>query len=271
MSEMKIAMVEDLYFRIPRSVWYSFFNSPYTPHRNAAAIDVYFPGEDALYPLEEGVLREIKKINTPHNIEDYLLLFETHGLLLKVLHVKPSIKIGEKISNGESFGRIIYSGYLYPWSNKHAHFEIRRMSDPYRARGGLKLKPLIQPLTPIAIGREYMVMEKQEYYIWVKPLETNGRGLTPLYYNTSPIEGGIPHYNYGAVFGEVEELELMSCKIRVGERLMNNIGLFDTSNLAVKVNGENIKGVGVYCNQPYLKLITSGFEEGEVVELNILC
>ncbi len=268
MDELEIACIGDIHFKISYGIYYSFFDSPYAPHRNGAAIDIYFE-EDALFPLEEGVVREIKKINTPHNVKDFLVLIETEGLILKVLHVKPSIRKGDKLFHGDTFGKVIHSGFLSPWSDRHAHFELRKPSDPYRARGGLILKPIIQPLVPIVIGNQFIVVEKQERYVWIKPLKYRDKGLTPIVFDNKSIEGGIPHYSYGAIFGDIGEIELIDIKIRSSDRLSNNIRLFDTKNLIVEANGEEITGIGIYCNQSLLKLISENFEEDDIIEINI--
>lgn len=268
MDELEIAFIRDIHFNIPYEIYYSFFDSPYTPHRNGAAVDIYFE-EEAFFPLEEGVVREIKKINTPNGIMDFLVLIETEGLILKVLHVKPSVGEGDKLFHGDVFGEIINSGFLSPWSDRHAHFELRNPSDPYRARGGLTLKPIIQHLVPIAIGNQFIVVEKQERYVWMKPLKHRGKGLTPIVFNDKPIEGGIPHYSYGAIFGDIKEIELIDAKIHSSDRLSNNIKVFDTRNLNIYANGEEITGIGIYCNQPLLKLINENFEEDDIIEINI--
>ena len=265
---MYIAKTSNINFWIPEKTWYSFFNSPYPAHRNGTAVDVYFEGE-ALFPFEEGIVREFRKINTRRGIEDSLILVDINNFVLKILHVKPFIKIGDKLYLGDSFGKVISSGFLCPWSDKHAHFELRKPDDPYRARGGLLLMPIIQPLTPIAIGNKFIVVEREKNYVWVKPLNHIGRGLTPLSFHGKPIEGGIPHYHYGAIFGNTNRIDLMGNSIDIKEHLPNGIGLFDAKCFRVEVNGVECIGIGIYCNQPFLKLISKDFEEEDVIEIKI--
>lgn len=262
---MRIATVNGLYLEIP-DVRYSFFDTPYIPHKLATAVDVYFD-EKALFPFEEGKLVEVRKIKTPQYIpvsEDYLLIFEVEDFCLKVLHVEPKIKIGEKVFLGDEIGRLIYSGFFSPWSDKHAHFEVRSCNDRYRARGGITLFPEVRGLVPIVKGVEFEVIEKEEHYIWLKSLRKSGRGMTPF----DNIEGGLPHYHYGAIFNE-GKAELFGKIVEASEVLPNGVGVFK-ADFDVFANGIKVKGVGVFCNEEKLKLIGGDFEIGDTMELRIV-
>lgn len=134
---MKIAKVCDINFEVPKEVWYSFFNSPYIGHRLGTAIDVYY-SERALFPFEEGKIKEVKKIRTPRYVPvdvDYLTIVEVKDFCLKILHVKTSVKVGEQLYLGDEIGEMIVSGFFSPWSDNHTHFELRDCNDRYRARG----------------------------------------------------------------------------------------------------------------------------------------
>ncbi|USS39813.1 hypothetical protein NF865_05360 [Thermococcus aggregans] len=261
---MKIARINDLWLEIP-DVRYSFFDTPYAPHKLGTAVDVYFD-EKAIFPFEEGKLVEIRRIRTPRHIpvsDDYLLIFEVGDVCLKVLHVEPELKVGEKVSLGDEIGSLRLSGFFSPWSDKHAHFELRRCEDRYRARGGLTIFPEVKPLVPVVGGREFEVIEKTSY-LWLKPLKTKGKGMTPF----GNIEGGLPHYRYGAIFdGKVAEL--FGKTFRPDELLPNGVGIFK-ANFGVFANGIKVKGVGVYCNEERVKLIGGDFEVGDVVEIEVV-
>jgi len=262
---MKIARINDLWLEIP-DVRYSFFNTPYAPHRLGTAVDVYFEGK-TLFPFEEGKLVEVKKIRTPRHIpvgEDYLLIFEVGDVCLKVLHVEPELKVGEKISLGDEIGSLRLSGFFSPWSDRHAHFEIRRCEDRYRARGGLTIFPEVKALVPAVGTGEFEVVEKTPHYLWLRPLKTRGKGMTPF----GNIEGGLPHYRYGAIFNG-RKAELFRKPLEPGEVLSNRVGIFE-ANFEVFANGRKVKGVGVYCNERRIKLISGNFEVGEVVEIMIV-
>jgi len=263
-----IAEIEKLNLEIPDNAWFSFFNTPYPGHRAGAAVDVYFP-DKALFPFEEGRVLEVRKIRTPQYVpakEDYLLIIEVDGLCLKVLHVMPSVKTGEKLSLYDEIGSMIVSGFFSPWSDRHAHFELRDCRDRYRARGGFLMHPKILNLVPVAKGNEFEVVEKNARYLWLRPVKKGRKNLTPLEFSEIPIEGGLPHYRYGAVFGSAEEVEIFGLKIPAEKRLPNGVTLFE-ARFQVLANGQEVKGVGIYCNQEMIKLIGGSFEVGDLVKI----
>lgn len=259
---MRIARVGDLWLEIP-DVRYSFFDTPYIGHKLGTAVDVYFE-DKVLFPFEEGKLVEVKKIKTPRYIpvrDDYLLIFEVGDFCLKVLHVEPELEVGERVSLGDEIGELRLSGFFSPWSDKHAHFELRKCEDRYRARGGLTIFPKVRPLVPVAEGREFKVVEKTAHYYWLKPLKTRGKGITPF----GSIEGGLPHYRYGAIFNGNKAM-LFGKAISAEKILENGVGIFK-ANFEVLANGNKVRGVGVYCNEGRIKLIGGDFEVGDAVNI----
>ncbi|AEH24869.1 hypothetical protein [Pyrococcus yayanosii] len=263
---MRIATVGGMAFEVPKGAWWSFYNSPYPAHRLGTAIDVYFP-DRALFPLEEGIVKVIRKVTTPAYVpirEDYVIVFQVGEFCLKVLHVKPSIKVGERVSLGEEIGDMIISGFYMPWSDKHAHFELRPCEDPYRARGAFPIRPKVLRLVPTAKDREFEVVECPENYCWVVPRRRGRRSLTPLTSEGVPIEGGLPHYHYGAAFEHMGEVRLFdvilpTCQISSG------VSIFDAA-FTITANGKRV-GIGIYCNQERIKLVGGSFEEGDVITL----
>ncbi len=267
---MEIAEIRGLNLKIPENAWFSFFNTPYAGHRLGTAVDVYFP-DKALFPFEEGRVIEIRKIRTPRYVpvrEDYLIIIEVDNLCLKVLHVMPSVKIGEKLSLHDEIGPMIVSGFFRPWSDKHAHFELRDCRDRYRARGGFLMYPKILKLVPAVRGNEFEVVEKNSCYLWLEAVKTGRKNLTPLEFNGIPVEGGLPHYHYGAVFSHAKEIEVFGLSLPAEKELPNGISLFK-SHFRVLANEQEVKGIGIYCNQKRIKLIGGNFEEGDVVEIKL--
>jgi len=268
---MLIARMRDVELHIPENAWYSFYNSPYTGHRNGTAVDVYF-SDEALFPLSEGKVREIRKIDPPRFVpsdEEYLMIVEiSPQSCLKVLHVKPHVSVGEKLTKFDPLGKQIISGFFRPWSDRHAHFEIRNCSDPYRARGAYPLDIQILSLVPSTSRTEFVVEEKREYYYWLRPVKKDILSMTPLNYHGAGIEGGLPHYETGAVFGSLDEISLFGYRIPIRER-RKKVSLFD-ADFSIYANGQRIKGIGAFCNQPFVKLIGGNFDEGDTISLRIL-
>ncbi len=265
---MKIARHGNFFIDVPRDSWYSFFNSPYVGHRSGTAVDVYFSSLP-LFPMDSGKVVEIRRVRAPKNLpmeEDYVIAIEiSDNICLKVLHVRPCIKEGEKLSLGDPLGEMLISGFFMPWSSKHAHFELRPCKDRIRARGAFPLIPLIKDRVPVSSKNEFLVKEKHEHFYWLVPTHTNGTGMTPI--GNPPLEGGIPHYKYGAVFGNVEKIKLFGREFNV-EKKHGEIGIF-YADFPLRVEGQKIRGIGVYCNQEKIKLLGGYFEEGEKIRIEL--
>jgi hypothetical protein len=264
---MEIASWEGIEVHVSKKAWWSFYNSPYPAHRLGTAVDVYFP-EEALYPLEEGTVVDTRKVRTPSYIpvrEDYLTIIKADGACLKVLHVRPGVRRGEHLTLDDPLGEMVASGFFSPWSNRHAHFELRPCDDPYRARGAFLLSPFVYQLVPGAKENEFEVVECNENYCWAKSVKRGKRSLTPLLSNGAPIEGGLPYYKYGAAFGKAEKVKVFGLELPIADRLPSGVSVFET-NFKVLAGGKEIRGIGVYCNNPLIKLVGK-FEEGEVVKI----
>ncbi len=79
------------------------------------------------------------------------------------------------------------------------------------------------------------------------------------------IEGGIPHYGYGAVFGDVDKINVFGRNLTV-EKRFGHVGIFNT-NFDMRAQGQEIKGIGVYCNQEKIKMLGGELEEGDIIKI----
>ncbi len=116
----------------PSSRWIaSFFSSPYTPHIMGRAIDVttsYVFGEDALSPID-GVVEKIMRIEAgpgPFERYDYVVLIRCGRLWAKLMHIRPSVSINERVRVGDPIGRYIRTNFLSVHHLPHIHVEIHR-------------------------------------------------------------------------------------------------------------------------------------------------
>lgn len=53
--------------------------------------------------------------------------------------------------------------------------------------GGFSSIPEVKPLVSMVKGNTFEVVERKGHYLWLKPLEMKGKGMTPL----GNIEGGL--------------------------------------------------------------------------------
>ncbi len=265
---MEIGKYGDAVLKIPESAYYSFFNSPYVGHRAGTAVDVYYP-DSALYPLEEGRVMDIKKVNPPRHIpadEDYLMVIKYESACLKILHVKPEVSVGEQVSLGDALGEQILSGFFRPWSDRHAHFELRNCNDAYRARGAYPLLPRILKRVPVLAGNLLRITEQKEHYVWAEPVRRGAPGMTPMGEVGAWIEGGLPYYGYGAIYGK-DVANILGHEIR-GKIIYPRVYIF-SSPPKFLVDGHPIRGLGMFCNQEKIKILDTRFHEGEEVQITI--
>ncbi|WP_457754005.1 hypothetical protein [Thermococcus sp.] len=122
---------------------------------------------------------------------------------------------------------------------------------------------------PTIKGNEFEVAEKTEHYYWLRPLRRGEKNLTPLSFDGTPIEGGLPHYHYGAIFGKLREVEILEAKFSVSQELPNGVGIFN-ADFQIFANWQKVRGIGIYCNQERIKLIGGKFGVGDTVEIRFL-
>jgi len=166
-------------------------------------------------PFEEARVIEIREIKTPlHRSDakssDYLLILSLDSEhVAKILHVKPRVKIGEKLAYGDPIGETMISGYLFPWSEPHMHLEVRHVEDRYRARGELKLAVAAHRTVPAQSIRAVrgFVTEIHGHYVLLKG-PGSIRGPTQIAVElgnaAAYLEGGYPHYGYAVLTSDRE-------------------------------------------------------------------
>jgi len=268
-----VAKSKGFIFKLPWKTCFSIFNSPYPAHKAESALDVYFDGTDALMPLDEGRIVNVKWFESlklrsdAYGKEPLILIKLNEEYALKVLHVKPKVKIGEKIFLGDPLGKMIVSGYFPPWTSLHAHFELRTLkNNPYRARGAFKVKVDREFMKPLKVksrvGGEILfeVAENFKSFSLVKPLNLNeNKTSLPLKFSGKfyCFDGGIPHHKFGVAVG-VKKLGLLKTLngdvVGKGFRRMYSGVAFKT-NVKPMVDGEEILGIEGILNCGLLKLI----------------
>ncbi len=262
---------EVVYADVSFTSFYSVFNSPYPAHERGAAVDLYFNDGEALFPFEEGVVMDIRWYNAPRNRVDamdkepLILIQLSPTIVAKILHVYPKVRIGEHLFLGDPVGELIVSGFMYPWSEKHMHLEVRPLWDPVRASGASNVRILRAISIPATSRIEGTIIEKNKYYVLVKPESIVNEGLTPLVIrsgdNTYSVDGGIPHYSYAG---------LITSNTRNNGTVLN-LGAYNALLVRVKQDKSTLmmnkcvyKGVSTYINRPYIKLV---LEENNHIDL----
>lgn len=296
-SMVPIAVSELVTIFCPRNGKFSFFNSPYPMHYLFAGLDIYPKrgfGEIAPSPIEGKVIK-IRKVKCPKRKDfkaaefDFVMLLQSLSnpeRIVKILHVDPLIKSNEVVEPGQPLGRLLRSGYFNFWTDPHIHLEVRKPSDPLRARGGYTLFRLmnVEETSLITDLNGTVINSKPEYSTFV--LKERLRNGLPVDVGGSIglLDGGIPHYGWFGVHMK-EPLSKKSPVTLCGKTIagikttLGDIGLAECSNFSLKVEEVTV-GLSL-CLSPNsdefevkimpFKMGTLELEESSEVSIDIRC
>ncbi|MEA1944010.1 MAG: hypothetical protein U9N07_01515, partial [Euryarchaeota archaeon] len=143
---MKLAAAyKDVKLMAPDNAAVSFFKSPFAAHDTGSAVDiVYGDFGSPARSLVDGTIVDIREFETPtpfkeRDFKDYLTAVRCGDLIVKILHVKPFVDIGDPVRTGGDFGTFIRSGYFYFWNSSHLHVEVRMPDNYLRAKSNMPL------------------------------------------------------------------------------------------------------------------------------------
>ncbi len=146
----KIASYNEIDIFAPDNSRFSFLKSPYAAHKTHSAVDIYYGsfGSDALSPVDGEVI-DSRGFDTPTPFKDrdsreYVIALRQKEHVVKILHIKPDVEIGERLSAGDKIGTFIQNGYFIFWNDPVMHVEVRQPDDYLRASNSLSLVPEIK-------------------------------------------------------------------------------------------------------------------------------
>ncbi|VVB95788.1 Uncharacterised protein [uncultured archaeon] len=146
----KIASHDDIDIFAPDDSRFSFLKSPYAAHKTKSAVDIYYGsfGGEAFSPVD-GEIIDIRSFDTPTpfkdiNSREYLIAMSQGKYVIKIIHIKPEVSIGDTLSKGEMLGTFIKNGYFIFWNDPVMHVEVRKQWDYLRASNNLHLLPDIE-------------------------------------------------------------------------------------------------------------------------------
>jgi len=277
---------------IPKTSHFSLGTSPYYAHQNGLAIDIYhklsLENYKALSPIKGIVIKSKELIAPKPRFSDginkeYLTLIQGKNKLkiFKILHVKPSVKVGDKIEVGDEIGSTIKNGYFASWSSPHIHLEIRPRDDVIRARGGESFSLLFDnteklninnngtqenykyiPLTIVSVFEEFILARlPEDLYHKINPfLGVKGKISD---YNCI-IDGGIPLYKRGVILLDnnhhIESKSLRMINSAELGNLWNQrdcFGFIDYNPVKFYLNDKPIRGISLFIAniRPLIKII----------------
>ena len=187
---------------IMRGDYLSMTNSPYPPHIVGYAADIY-PKYPYL-PAEKGIVTRVISFPAPRNRpdaenEDYVINVDLGKHVLKILHVRPSVKPGDKLYLGDPLGELIISGYLRPWSDPHMHTEIRKKGDELRALGSLCITSTEELIKELAIRPciKELRLGRVRWFGGYGVGRVEGRVCVSIGGRECTLDAGFPHYVVG--------------------------------------------------------------------------
>ncbi len=255
-----IASSEGVNIHCPEDGRFSFFNSPYPAHHSFAGIDVYPRrcfGDVAPSPVRGEVTRvRMVKCPKPKNFEgidyDYVILLrssENPERVIKILHVKPLVKVGDTVELGAGLGTLLRSGFFDFWTDPHVHVEVRNPSDPIRARGGFRFRRLmdVDDLEATADNLSGVVVESKPEYSLIALDEKFEHGVPAgLNGQIGLLDAGIPHYGWIGVHTEGTPpvsgpVRLCGHKIGIAKYAYSNMCIAECGDPVFSVNGSMIR------------------------------
>lgn len=276
---IKVAHSEGVNIYCPKNGRFSFFNSPYFSHRNCAGIDIYpntWFNSIAPSPVNGEVIgiREVNRFwhkDFKCSGKDYVLLLrslENKNKIVKILHVKPIVTVGDNIYVGEKIGVLIRSGFFDFWTDPHIHVEVRNPGDPIRARGGCRIRGTIEidnnmDLVDLMSIKGTVVDSKREYCLIAPEMEFK-HGM-PVYLvdheQIGLLDGGIPHYGFFGVHTNFTpkiggQVKFLNKRIGLITSVFGNICFASFQNAVFKLNGKNVRlSLYLFLSKSLLKIV----------------
>jgi hypothetical protein len=272
----EICSAANIGFFAPDSAYFSFSNSPYIGHKNASAIDIYpIEGEwgcSVPSPVQ-GEVVAIKRARMGRKREfvtadfDYAIGIQpssNSGYVVRILHCKPEVEIGDTIDRLEHLGTAIRSRYFNFWTGPHCHAEV--MSSDNFTRSSQSI-PLNMPHTEISSSKadsantNVNIVEVTEDRI----LATGGFGYGKsnsglfghlVYTDQNPslglLDGGIPHYELAGCLcsPQVKQPDMYRWSIfDIGRQSFdagNPLRFVTNDRLIFMLDGHKIRGLSFY-------------------------
>ncbi|MBD3404591.1 MAG: hypothetical protein GF411_00470 [Candidatus Lokiarchaeota archaeon] len=258
----------------PEDSYFSYFNSPYIGHRRFSAIDIYSAHnrwEESFVSPVSGKVTKIRKLTMgrkrefPTSDHDYAIGIQPDGHedIVRILHCKPNIDIGEYVEQGEHLGFAIRSRYFNFWTGPHIHVEVQKRLDFIRSSQSYPLEiPSVQldrirgelrwPITceVVEVSKDNIKLVSYQGDI------CTGSGLIGHCVESENAFGiidiGFPHYKQGAMIfpsseGICNSFRLWSILISSGSHSMKFANVFSTKqNIRFRLDEDLIRGLSFY-------------------------
>ena len=217
----------------------TFTGSPYYAHMHLSAIDIYPLNPASLVPSPvSGRIVGIRSVKAPipthfkaDDDEKLLLIANGKKLVTKILHLNPTVEVGQEVEVSTPLGRYVRSGFFNFWTDHHIHVEVRPSDDPIRARGSFPVSPKLlgnnnsqdsedidlneTPCEVVSAASEYLLLKppRQMFYAlgeYVGLKAKIGEDIVGI------LDGGFPHYCFGGILHSDAVMVKPGDDVRVG-------------------------------------------------------
>lgn len=269
----------------PENGKFAFLKSPFAAHTSLSAVDIYSGGTfgDIAPSPVEGEVIDIRGYTSPtpfkdRDFKEYIVAIRQDDSVVKILHSKPVVDVGDVVDVGEPLGILIKNGYFYFWNEPPLHVEVRNVGDYIRASND---NPL---LTKFSFSGYNSSMESNmtcrvvfcnEKYALLKG-NYGGDGVKGYELGGCLLDGIIPLGDWDAIdyFGLVGTEVPVPCMKSAGNRYMISAKYVTASMTAEKPVNCRALGFSLSFCEPTIKLIPLKygeklFEVGDCVNIKL--
>jgi biotin carboxyl carrier protein len=264
---------------------YTAYNSPYAAHDHGCAVDLY-PDGDAVPSPVAGEVIATETVRAPPKpyapAGDHLVVVDCGPVVARIMHVNPTVEVGETVSPGQDLGDLVRAGFFARWVGTHLHVGFRRHDQNHlRAGGSLALSLGVDP-TPVDWDGTGTVVDAGETYAVLDAPDLDDvadgafAGLAATVGGDHVVlDGGFQHYDGGGVHADATgPVELL------GETVGDAVASPGSTNdvtwrpVEVRANAESVHGVSLFCGRDgdyAVKLVgeTVDLVDGERVALEL--
>ncbi|MHA1934623.1 MAG: hypothetical protein ACW97A_05035 [Candidatus Thorarchaeota archaeon] len=261
----------------PSDSFFSYFNSPYTGHKNGAAIDIYPQPQEwgCIVPSPiSGIISRIRKVKMgkakefptePYDFGIGINAEDGDDYLVRVMHARPEVREGDIVEVGDPIGHTIRSRYFNYWTGPHYHVEVLKKQDFHRSTQSVPLEVnaerLVAFIKDASSELECNVHSVTPDHVMVSsPHSPFGKsrdlyGHLAMTQNGAPIgllDAGLPHYAHGGIIANSNVSEsntVHGWRTILGE-ISSDIGgrsSFEGLNtLNISLDGVPVRGVSCF-------------------------
>ncbi|WP_323675302.1 hypothetical protein [Halorubellus sp. PRR65] len=270
-----VSVNEDGVVTLPASVLeryrrYTLYNSPYAAHDHGCAVDCYPMDGTAPSPVS-GEVVATETVRAPPKpyapAQDHLVVVDCGPVVARIMHVEPTVAVGETVRVGDSLGDLVRAGFFARWVPNHLHVGFRRHDqDHLRASGSLPLDVGVDPVPLEWDGSGTVVDAADSYALLDAPdsgdiepgsfagvaADVDGERVV--------LDGGFQHYDAGGVHPATgadgdRAAEATGPVDLLGEHVGDAVASRGSANdvtwrpVTVRANDQPVHGISLFCGQ----------------------